>query len=243
MQCNPSPEITCGTINYDSCIVYTGVWPSCFPGESCPRQSDFNLSAATLICDLQSKLNCLLTSVTGSTTPDSSCNVKGLSCGTVPISDGTVKENFQAIYNQLCNLTFNIQLPATGLDLGCLAIPCSTTPPTIGQVLQALIVNACDSTGNPKIYRAILTQSGTAAPTVVVLENTVGNIVWTRSSTGIYVGTLYAAFQPGKVFLVLGASINAVTSSFTRTTLNTVTINTTTDGILSETAVEIRVYP
>ena len=46
-----------------------------------------------------------------------------------------------------------------------------------------------------KVYRATLTQTGTGAPTPTVEENTLGGtLVWTRSSAGVYVGTLSDAF-------------------------------------------------
>lgn len=43
-------------------------------------------------------------------------------------------------------------------------------------------------------YVCTLSQTGTAAPTVTILENTLGNIVWTRASVGSYLGTLAGAF-------------------------------------------------
>lgn len=50
----------------------------------------------------------------------------------------------------------------------------------------------------PKIYVAKIKQSGTDNPTVTVFKNTIGNIVWTRFSQGIYHGTLEGAFPVGK---------------------------------------------
>lgn len=52
-----------------------------------------------------------------------------------------------------------------------------------------------------KIYRALITQSSTNAPTVVVLENTFhDNIVWTRNDVGNYYGTLPGVFIANKTF-------------------------------------------
>ncbi len=46
-----------------------------------------------------------------------------------------------------------------------------------------------------KVYRALLTQTGTDAPVATVLENTLGGtVVWTRDDTGLYTGTLAGAF-------------------------------------------------
>jgi hypothetical protein len=43
----------------------------------------------------------------------------------------------------------------------------------------------------PIIYKAILTQTGTADPVATILENTLNtNVIWTRDSAGEYTGTL-----------------------------------------------------
>lgn len=50
-----------------------------------------------------------------------------------------------------------------------------------------------------KSYTAIIEQDGTTAPPVAtVLHNNIGNIVWTRGSTGFYIGTLTGAFPVRK---------------------------------------------
>lgn len=62
-----------------------------------------------------------------------------------------------------------------------------------GKVLS--IVADPNETGH---YLALLTQSGTDAPVVTVVSNTLGDIVWTYSSEGTYLGTLTGAFLLGK---------------------------------------------
>jgi hypothetical protein len=53
-----------------------------------------------------------------------------------------------------------------------------------------------------KVYRALLSQSGTNAPTAIVLENSLGGeVVWTRDTTGVYFGTLEDAFPIEKTFI------------------------------------------
>lgn len=43
----------------------------------------------------------------------------------------------------------------------------------------------------PIIYKAIIQQTGTSAPVVTILENTLNtNVIWTRDSAGSYKGTL-----------------------------------------------------
>ena len=50
-----------------------------------------------------------------------------------------------------------------------------------------------------KVYTATFSQSGISAPTVTVLENTLGGMVtWTRTGTGVYIGTLTGAFTIDK---------------------------------------------
>lgn len=52
-----------------------------------------------------------------------------------------------------------------------------------------------------KVYRALLSQSGTDDPTATVLENTLGDVVWTRNSAGSYLATTTAGVLPvGQTF-------------------------------------------
>ncbi|OUL63090.1 hypothetical protein [Flavobacterium sp. AJR] len=100
-----------------------------------------------------------------------------------------------------------------------------------------------------KLYVALLTQTGTNAPVATVLENTLGNtIVWSRSSAGVYHGTLAGTFIVGKT--TMSASVTTSGSSVASgTTLNIAAISTqktdtlvSTDGQLVNSMVEIRVY-
>jgi len=51
----------------------------------------------------------------------------------------------------------------------------------------------------PKVYVALLTQSGTDAPVATVLKNTLGGtVVWTYDAVGQYNGTLANAFTLNK---------------------------------------------
>lgn len=58
--------------------------------------------------------------------------------------------------------------------------------------------------GNPtgvKVYRALLTQTGTDNPTAIVLENTLGGtVVWTYNLEGNYRGTLTNAFPQSRTW-------------------------------------------
>lgn len=52
------------------------------------------------------------------------------------------------------------------------------------------------------VYTALLSQSGTDDPTAIILENSIGAIVWTRDDIGIYLGTLVGAFTENKTFVL-----------------------------------------
>ena len=100
-----------------------------------------------------------------------------------------------------------------------------------------------------KKYIALISQTGTANPTVAVLENTIGNIVWTRSLVGVYYGTLTGAFTANKTSVNISGVYKGSAQAIRRNnnevnvfTTATLTI-TETDSLLDETYIEIRVYP
>jgi hypothetical protein len=57
------------------------------------------------------------------------------------------------------------------------------------------------STSSYLKYVPLLNQSGSNAPVVTPLENTIGNIVWTRLEAGSYKGTLVGAFPLDKTWI------------------------------------------
>jgi len=70
-------------------------------------------------------------------------------------------------------------------------------------------VGSSQSGNGVKVYRALLTQTGTDAPVATVLENTLGgDVVWTRDTVGIYIGTLTGAFPADKVFCYIQGTID-----------------------------------
>ena len=99
-------------------------------------------------------------------------------------------------------------------------------------------------------YIALITQSSTAAPTVIELENTIGPIIWTRKATGEYSGTLSGAFTANKTYATISQSL-ANSIVLITTTANDINIITTNlqnptaakhDSHLSKNTIEIRVY-
>ena len=101
-----------------------------------------------------------------------------------------------------------------------------------------------------KVYTALLTQTGENAPVATVLENTIGDIVWARISEGSYEGILANAFTNNKTFILVGANLSDGTSEITFETsaflskifLATYAARLTSDGLLINTPIEIRVY-
>lgn len=107
---------------------------------------------------------------------------------------------------------------------------------------------------NYMVYRALMTTSiGGVAPSVTVLENTIGDIVWTYSgSAGVYNGTLTGAFPSAKCFIqnASGGSIVVSTSGSGSSTYfvyrnsdNIVRVQTTGGNVaLTNLPIEIVVY-
>jgi len=100
-----------------------------------------------------------------------------------------------------------------------------------------------------KKYCATISQAGTNDPVVTVLENTIGDIVWTRLSDGRYDGTLTNAFpNQDKVYLL---NSNTQTDTYIRffwVSANLIQIrtidfnNTLQDSRLDYNTIEIRIY-
>ncbi len=90
-----------------------------------------------------------------------------------------------------------------------------------------------------KRYVAIITQSGTSAPTATVLENSLGGtVVWTRDDVGLYIGTLSGAFVSNKTVVLVSSSLGA--SQVSKTT-NTIELTFASDDMIID--IEVSVYP
>lgn len=101
----------------------------------------------------------------------------------------------------------------------------------------------------PKVWRGLISQTSTAAPTATVLENTLGGtIALARTSAGLYTLILTGAFTSGKTFMHLQAAFDiALFASIVWTDANTLTITTknatvVADALLTLAALEILVY-
>jgi hypothetical protein len=101
---------------------------------------------------------------------------------------------------------------------------------------------------NYKKYVALLNQTGTNDPTAYVLENTLSSgIVWTRDTTGEYLGTVTGEFTENKTvaFLTITDNGEAMAGRKNSNTIAVYTYNSSgaaTDGKLTNSSIEIRVY-
>lgn len=127
-----------------------------------------------------------------------------------------------------------------------------------GSTVKATVQDVADLAGGGSYlkYVAMLGQIGTDAPQVIILENTIGNIVWTRDGSGDYYATLTGAFPDNKTWCsaISGANVgNSGYFNFCRDNSNrlrlifangSVDINTNDGGaIVYECSIEIRIYP
>lgn len=105
-----------------------------------------------------------------------------------------------------------------------------------------------------RIYSALLTQEGTNAPVATVLENSIGNIVWTRSGIGSYLGTLVDSFPNNSTAAITSdsawniAGVTYITVATTASPSDFISVETKdlngvySDDILGYTYVEIKIY-
>lgn len=106
-----------------------------------------------------------------------------------------------------------------------------------------------------KVYTALIGQTGTNAPTVTVLDNSIGLIVWSYVSPGVYLGTLSGAFTAAKTTCEISTISNMYNINFSlqrnnnsnQVFLQTLSSGTGTNGLLgalgdNSAKIEIRVY-
>lgn len=106
------------------------------------------------------------------------------------------------------------------------------------------------SGANYKVYTALLTQTGTNAPTAVVLENTLGTISFAYSAVGGYNITSSSLFTLNKTFFIItnNSSLEyALIYTYSNASTLSITISdiltaTGLNDLLLNTPIEIRVY-
>jgi hypothetical protein len=98
-------------------------------------------------------------------------------------------------------------------------------------------------------YVALLTQSGTAAPTASVLADNIGAITWTRTNTGQYLGTPIRPLDALNTFVIIGnVEHDYIATAYVNSDGNIV-VHTTktqnhahTDSQLRNSPIEVRIY-
>lgn len=110
---------------------------------------------------------------------------------------------------------------------------------TMADAGQARLLATAGGSVGAKYYSAKLTQTGTAAPTVSVLQNSLSAaVVWARSAKGVYVGTLASAFTVAKTIIFKTDIFDVAEVSFTA---NAITVTCDDDAVLSGHSIVVEV--
>lgn len=125
----------------------------------------------------------------------------------------------------------------------------------INEIIDYLNGNGLSGSGSYKIYSGLITQDGTPGnpPTIIILENTLGNLILSYSVPGAPVDGNYSFFSNGlftvgKTFLQIGSSNDVFSTVYmNQANINEISIITLSSGIpspglVNNTSVEIRVY-
>lgn len=133
----------------------------------------------------------------------------------------------------------------------------------IGQGLKGLVIGDNkvlneDGIITPKIngvttasggYIALLSQLGTAAPTAIVLSDTIGGVIWTRIAQGEYIGTAPNPLNTLNTFVIIGNVEHDHLATAEIKSDGTIYVRTTDtqnhqhkDGKLKYSSLEVRTY-
>ena len=98
-------------------------------------------------------------------------------------------------------------------------------------------------------YTALLSQVGTAAPTAIVLADTIGGVTWTRIAQGEYIGTAPNPLNTLNTFIIIGNVEHDHLATAEIKTDGTIYVRTTNtqnhqhqDGNLKYSSLELRIY-
>ena len=98
-------------------------------------------------------------------------------------------------------------------------------------------------------YIALLSQTGTAAPTAIVLSDTIGGVTWTRIAQGEYIGTAPNPLNVLNTFVIIGNVEHDHLATAEVLTDGTIYVRTTNtqnhqhqDGNLRYSSLEVRIY-
>jgi hypothetical protein len=140
-----------------------------------------------------------------------------------------------------------------GDSCGCSGSSCScdTSCGCSGENITPEWVNNTTSESGYRSYVALMTQRGFSDPTVIILENSLGDINWYRDGIGYYVGELINSFPLEKTFILTPSSgydsgiLNGGGGdpyNIYRNGDNEIIVSIGSDGVLDYTPIEIRVY-
>lgn len=127
--------------------------------------------------------------------------------------------------------------------------------PTQAQFIDLVDTIMDGLSARPKIYKALISQTGADAPTVVELINTIGNVVWSRTGNGTYLATLAGAFTLGKTFPKRGDNYSGFSNvGFWISDVNTCYLSSQnnngtnaggvySDSLIDQMPIQIEVYP
>jgi hypothetical protein len=98
-------------------------------------------------------------------------------------------------------------------------------------------------------YIALISQTGTAAPTAIVLSDTIGGVTWTRIAKGEYIGTAPNPLDVLNTFVIIGNVDHDHLATAEVLTDGTIYVRTTNtqnhqhqDGNLRYSSIEVRIY-
>ena len=177
---------------------------------------------------------------------------------TKPFLVGKGISNYFSILNN-GDIGIGTTAPASKLDVAGNIFPTANTSYDLGSSSKQWNNIYTSKVNGVKVYRALLTQTGTNAPVPTILENTIGNIVWSRNNYGVYLGTLSGAFTESKTFINTRSIVDTPDGGIqfligSWESVNTVLLTTwanyfdgdpttPSDGALYLTPIEILVYP
>lgn len=132
------------------------------------------------------------------------------------------------------------------------AAPLPTTSPLYGPTVQDALEQVAQAAAGPRVYRALITQIGTSAPTALVLENTLGGAPsFSYDGVGIYIMDLSGLVTANQYMVMHNGVLSAEEPSFfsVSTIGDIVAMYTTqgstldsTDGILNAASLTILAY-
>jgi hypothetical protein len=130
------------------------------------------------------------------------------------------------------------------------AITALTAPLTLAS-LKTMLGLIADNTRSYTVYTALVSQTGTDTPSVIILENTLGGTPsFTYDDVGIYFVDLATAFTADKTFVQInlnddgnGNQVTAKWETNNRISIHTLdNANAAANGKLAKAYLEIRIY-